>query len=98
MWSLFPLLGYLLYLHLRYLSARTATFRLFGSMFSDRRLDEPPKQRMRLRRLGFELGMTLDGEEPGMVAQLDHLDELAIGTGAGHFQAVGGELLAVLVV
>ena len=33
-----------------------------------------------------------------MVAQLDHLNQLAVGTGAGHFETMGGELLAELVV
>ena len=33
-----------------------------------------------------------------MLGQLDDLDERAVGAGAGEFQAVGRELLAVLVV
>jgi len=33
-----------------------------------------------------------------MVFQFDNLDQLAVGAGAGDFQAVGGEQAAVLVV
>ena len=56
-------------------------------------LDEAAEQRMRLRRLRLELRMALHRQEPGMVAQLDHLDQLAVGAGAGDDQAVGRELL-----
>ena len=50
------------------------------------------------RRLRLELRMELHGHEPGMVGQLDDLDQRAVGAGAGDLQAVGRELLAVDVV
>src|SRR5581483_7893239 len=61
-------------------------------------MDETLEQRMGCRRFRLELGMALHRQEPRMVAQLDHFDELAVGAGAGHLQAVGGELLAELIV
>src|SRR5882757_10055006 len=62
------------------------------------RLDETLEQRVRLGRLRFELRMALDREEPRMVAQLDHFDQLAVGTRAGDDKPVGFELGTELVV
>ena len=43
---------------------------------------------MRLQRLGFELGMKLASQEPGMIAQLADLDVHSVGSLAGQLQAV----------
>src|SRR5579875_127482 len=48
-----------------------------------RRLDERGEQRMRIEGLGFELGVELDADEPGMVGELDDLGQLAVGRHAG---------------
>src|SRR5258705_522822 len=39
---------------------------------------EARKQRMRAHRARLQLGMELTADEPGMLGQLDHLDERAI--------------------
>src|SRR5262249_16941873 len=51
-------------------------------------LDEPGEQRMRPQRLRLELGVELNGNEPGMVRQLDHLDELAVERASHDLQPV----------
>src|SRR5262245_19991729 len=79
-------------------SPRACIASLFSFPAGNRRLDKPAKQRMRLCRLRFELRMALHRQVPGMVAQLNHFDELAVWTRSCHLQAVGGELLAKLVV
>ena len=48
--------------------------------------------------LRFEFGMELHGHEPGVVRQLDHFHQRAVGAGAGDEHAVGLELLAIGVV
>ena len=50
--------------------------------------------------MGFDLnsGWHCTANEPGMIAQFHDFHQLAAGTGAGNVQAVGGELLAVLIV
>ena len=59
----------------------SASFAAFVSiaLIRQRRAQEALEQRMRLVRLGLELGMELAGEEPGVIAQLDQFDELAVG-------------------
>ena len=49
-------------------------------------------------RLGLKFGMELNGQEPGVVAQLDDLDNDAVGTGARRDQAVLLKRLAVFIV
>src|SRR4051794_2386246 len=49
--------------------------------------DEVAEQGVGLGRLRLELGVELDGEEPGVVGQLDDLDQVAVGAGAGGAQA-----------
>src|SRR5438128_5965952 len=71
---------------------------LLPAMPCQRCLDERAEKGMCRGRFGFELRMALHCQEPRMIAQLDHLDELAVGTRARDFQAVRGELLAKLVV
>ena len=58
--------------------------------------DEVAEQRVGLRRLRLELRVALHGQEPRVVRQLDHLDQLAVGARAGDDQAVRLELLAVV--
>jgi hypothetical protein len=65
---------------------------------SQGRLNETSKQWVRFRRLRFKLRVALHRQKPGVIAQLDDLDQLAVGTGAGYFQTIGGKLLAKLVV
>ncbi len=62
------------------------------------RPDEPGKQRMRPGRLRLELRMELHGHEPGMLGDLDDLDQPPVGAGAAEVHPVLGELLAVGVV
>ena len=50
--------------------------------------DEVAEERMRLERLGLELGMELAAEEVRMVGDLDDLDVGAVGGRAGDAQAV----------
>src|SRR6185312_17522291 len=45
----------------------------------DRGAHKPREQRMRAHRPRLELGMELAADVPGMVGQLDHLDERAVG-------------------
>src|SRR5437763_7704345 len=51
--------------------------------------DERLEERMRLHRLGFELGMELAAQEPGVVGDLADLDVGAVGGLAGETQAGG---------
>ena len=57
--------------------------------------DEVAEQGMSLGGLRLELGVELDGQEPGMIAQLHDLDDRAVGAGAGGDQAVFLERLAI---
>ena len=59
-----------------------------ASAMLQRRADESAEQRMRLERLGLELGMELAAQIPGMVRQLADLDVNAVGSFAGQPQAV----------
>ena len=60
--------------------------------------DEAVEQRVRALRPGLELGVELAGDEPRVVAQLDDLDEAAVGRHAGQEHARALEGLAVAVV
>src|SRR4030042_6182166 len=62
-----------------------------GMACSDKRFEE----RMRTHRLGLELRMELAAEEPGMVLDLDDLDEGGLGVGAGERQAGLGQFILV---
>lgn len=48
--------------------------------------------------LGFEFGVELNGDEPGVGGNLDHLDETAVGREAGKDETGGFERFAVAVV
>src|SRR5215470_283350 len=48
----------------------------FHSLIVQRGLDERGEERMRLPRPRAEFGMELTGHEPGMIRQLDDLDQL----------------------
>src|SRR5512134_3474188 len=50
-------------------------------------LDEAGEQGVRAKRLGLELRMELDGQEPRMARQLDNLHELAVERPADDAQA-----------
>ena len=72
------------------------------SNFSDETLlvpvgrpDERGEQRMRARRLRFELGVELHGEVPRMGGELRNLDELAVGRSSRDAQTAIGERLLV---
>src|SRR5512140_988121 len=62
------------------------------------RADERAEERMRLQRLGFELGVKLAAEEPGMVRDLANLDVDAVGRRARDAQSVSGQDFLVLAV
>ena len=53
--------------------------------------DEVAEERVRLERLGFELGVELAAEEEGVAGDLDDLDVGGVGGGAGEAQAGAGE-------
>src|SRR5215471_9650383 len=53
-----------------------------------RRADECPEQRVRLQRLGFEFGMKLAAQIPGMIRQFANLDIHAIGSLARETQSM----------
>src|ERR1700746_1859297 len=60
--------------------------------------DKCGKQRMRRKRLRFELGMKLAAEEPGMVGRLDDLDVGAIGCAPGDAKSRVHEPLLVIAI
>src|SRR5580693_194507 len=62
-----------------------------------RRADEAGEQRMAVARSGGELGVELGRDEPGMLRQLDHLDQ-PVGREAGEAQARLAVTLEVVVV
>src|SRR5204863_6496791 len=62
------------------------------------RLDEALEERVALHRPRLELGVELAGDEPGMVAELDHLDQRAVGRDAGEHEPALLEPLAIGVV
>src|SRR3982751_5635241 len=49
------------------------------------------KERVRLQRLGFELGMELAAQEEGVAGDLDDLDVGGVGGGSGQAKACSGE-------
>ena len=57
------------------------------------RLDESGKQRMRLERLGLELGVELHRDIPRMRGQLDDLDELSVERAADNLESAFGQRL-----
>src|SRR5262245_34534170 len=69
-----------------------------GAAPLERRRDELAEERRGPRRARLELGMELARDEPGMVGQLDDLDEAALLERPRHHEPVLDELLAVLVV
>ena len=60
--------------------------------------DEVAEERVRLERLGFELGVELAAEEEGMGRDFDDLDVGGVGGGAGEAEAAAGEDGLVLAV
>src|SRR2546422_5370471 len=62
------------------------------------RLDEALEERVALHRPRLELGVELAGDEPGMVAELDHLDQRPVGRHAGEPEPALLEPLAIGVV
>src|SRR5436305_1177322 len=60
--------------------------------------NEGPEQRMRLHRLGFELGMELAAQEPGMIGDFTDFDVGAVGSFTGDAQARGLERVLVFAV
>src|SRR5262249_23197806 len=60
--------------------------------------DEVPKQRMCLRRLGFELRMELDRDKPGGVSLLHDLDDHFVRAGAAGDEAALLEIATIIVV
>src|SRR2546430_3062930 len=60
-------------------SLRLGGHRALGAPLVARRPHESCEQRVRARGARLELGMELAPDEPGMVRQLDHLDQRAIG-------------------
>ena len=45
--------------------------------------DEGGEKRMRLERLGFEFGVELAAEEPGVVRGFDNFDVVVVGSATG---------------
>src|SRR5881392_1475912 len=66
-----------------------------SAMLLARRAHEPGEQRVRARRARLELRVELAADEPGVIGQLDHLDERAGGREAGAAHAVLGEDVTV---
>src|SRR5438270_11902591 len=60
--------------------------------------DEIAKEGMRPGRLGLEFRVELNSQEPGMVQQLDDLDDRAVGTRSGSDQSMLVEALAIIVI
>ena len=59
----------------------------FLALVIERRADEGGEKRMRLERLGFEFGVKLATEEPGVIGCLDNFDVVFVGCAAGDAQA-----------
>src|SRR5207248_11706421 len=66
-----------------------------GAMLLARRAHEPGEQRVRACRARLELRVELAADEPGVIGQLDHLHERAVGREAGAAHAVLGEDVTV---
>src|SRR5687767_9945742 len=64
----------------------------------DRRADEAGEERLGRGRLAFELGMELHGYKPGVLGQLDDLDQRPVLARAGELHAVRRELLPIDIV
>src|SRR5690242_8484306 len=60
-----------------------------------RRADESREQRVRTRGPGLELRVELAADEPGVIGELDHLDQRAVGRESGAAHAVLREDVAV---
>src|SRR6185369_16623216 len=69
-----------------------------GRLVVERRAHEALEDRMAVERPRLELRVELARDEPRMVAQLDHLDELAVLRQPREHEAVLLEGLAILVV
>src|SRR5688572_23252742 len=65
---------------------------------SERGLDEALEQGMRIERLGLELRMELDGEEPRVVGQLDDLRQIPLDVVPREHEAVPLDGLPIAVV
>src|SRR6185295_18844637 len=63
-------------------STQERCFRPLAALI-ERRPDEAAEQRVAVHRTRLELGVELRGDEPRMIAQLDHLDQRAVGREAG---------------
>ena len=62
------------------------------------RAHERGKQRMRSERLGFEFGMELAADEPGVVRGFDDFDVHAVGCASGDAETGAGERFFVLAI
>src|SRR3990172_1578846 len=72
---------------------------LYATLLSHQRsLDELPEQRVRPRGTRLELGVELPAYEPGVIRQLDHLDQSVIRREAGQSHSVLFQDLPILVV
>ena len=67
-------------------------------LMSQRRADKIPEQRMWLHRLGFEFGMELTAEEPGMIFNLDNFNQVVVRRRSRYHQAVVFQLLTIGIV
>src|SRR5437867_3583557 len=79
-------------------SSRRAAAPRAGGAGLEGRLDEALEERVALHRPRLELGVKLARDEPGMVAELDHLDQRAVGGDAGEHEPALLEPLAIGVV
>src|SRR5216110_561903 len=68
-----------------------------GPALVARRAHEPGEQGMWPGGSRLQLGVELAADEPGVIGQLDHLDQLAVGREPGAPHAVFGEHVAVRV-
>jgi hypothetical protein len=62
------------------------------------RLDKAFKERMTIHWARFEFRMELAAQEPGMIFDLDNLDEPAVGRDPAQHHALGGKAFAIVVV
>src|SRR6202166_567033 len=59
----------------------------FVALVVDGCANEGGEERMRLERLGFEFGVELAAEEPGVIGSFDNFDVVFVGCAAGYAQA-----------